>query len=345
MSPRRTLKRSATPLIEGYDCLMLDLDGVVYIGPEAVDGVPDLLGRAREAGVALAFVTNNAARTPESVAEHLRELGVEADPTDVVTSAQAAATLVADRVPAGSAVLVVGGKGLEVALRERGLVPVSSLADGPAAVVQGFHPTVGWKLLAEAAYAVASGLPWIASNLDLTVPTARGIAPGNGALVRAVATAVGREPDAVAGKPFRPLFDETVHRVASERPLVIGDRLDTDIEGAVTCGADSLLVLTGVTDLSAAAKAPERQRPDFVSTTMAGLFTPHDAPSADGTAFTLAGWKAEVDGGSVSITARGDDPDDGVRAVLAAAWAFVDAGGSTDDLVLDDAVSAVGGEP
>ena len=228
------LRTSEEPLVTAYDCAMLDLDGVVYIGPHAVEEVPDVLAQARDLGMTLAFVTNNAARTPADVAGHLRELGVEARAEDVVTSAQAAAREVAERVPPGAKVLVVGGEGLETALKEHDLVPVSSADDDPAAVVQGFHRSVGWELLAEGAYAIRSGLPWIASNLDLTVPTARGIAPGNGALVGAVATAVGREPDIVAGKPYRPLFDETVRRISSRRPLVIGDRLDTDIEGAVT---------------------------------------------------------------------------------------------------------------
>ena len=197
VSPLRT---SEEPLVTAYDCAMLDLDGVVYIGPHAVEEVPDVLAQARDLGMTLAFVTNNAARTPADVAGHLRELGVEARAEDVVTSAQAAAREVAERVRPGAKVLVVGGEGLETALKEHDLVPVSSADDDPAAVVQGFHRSVGWELLAEGDYAIRSGLPWVASNLDLTVPTARGIAPGNGALVGAVATAVGREPDIVAGQ-------------------------------------------------------------------------------------------------------------------------------------------------
>ena len=138
-----------------------------------------------------AFVTNNAARTPETVAAHLRELGVEAQPDDVVTSAQAAATLVLGRVGAGAAVLVVGGEGLRAALIERGLRPVTS-ADDAVAVVQGFAPDVDWQALAEGTFAVRRGLPWIAANLDSTVPTPRGMAPGNGALVGVIAQTTGR---------------------------------------------------------------------------------------------------------------------------------------------------------
>lgn len=317
----RTVGTSAKPLVEVYDCAMLDLDGVVYVSDEAVAGVPDVLTRARQAGMMLAYVTNNAARTPAAVAENLRRIGVEADESDVVTSAQAAAREVSNLVPAGAKVLVVGGEGLDEALRERGLVPVSSDRERPAAVVQGFHPTVGWALLAEGGYALRRGVPWVASNLDVTVPTGRGIAPGNGALVEALAVAVARRPDVVAGKPFRPLFDETVLRTSSRRPIVIGDRLDTDIAGAVTCGADSLLVMTGVTDIHALCRAPSGSRPDFVSWTMQGLLQPHAAPDLDGDGTcSLGGWIVQADAGALVVRRTGHDVDDGLRAVAVAAW-------------------------
>lgn len=128
------------PLIAGYDALLLDLDGVVYLGRGAVPGAPESLSRAAERGVRLAYVTNNASRTPAAIADHLAALGVPATPEDVVTSAQAAARLVAERVPAGSPVLVVGGMGLRQALRARGLRPVSTAAENPVAVVQGMSP-------------------------------------------------------------------------------------------------------------------------------------------------------------------------------------------------------------
>jgi glycerol 3-phosphatase-2 len=319
------LKSSERPLTDAYDCAMLDLDGVVYIGARAVDGAPDRLAEARSRGMVLAFVTNNAARTPEQVAGQLRDLGVEAQAADVVTSAQAAAAVVAGKVPAGARVLVVGGDGLEVALRERGLEPTSSADDDPAAVVQGFHPSVGWKLLAEGAYAVGRGVPWVASNLDQTVPTARGAAPGNGALVDAVASAAGRRPDVVAGKPYRPLFDETVERTGASRPLVVGDRLDTDIAGAVNCGADSLLVMTGVTSVAQLCRAPEGQRPDYVALTMAGLLVEHRAPERTGrAAWSAGGWQVHVDDrGAVAVDASGSDPDDALRAGAQACWEWL----------------------
>jgi len=347
LSPQEhRLKSSDRPLTSAYDCAMLDLDGVVYVGADAVAGAPDHLAEARRRGMTLAFVTNNAARRPGDVARQLREIGVDAQDSDVVTSAQAAAAVVAARVPAGARVLVVGGDGLAAALEERGLAPVSSADDEPAAVVQGFHPTVGWHLLAEGSYAIARGVPWIASNLDRTVPTARGLAPGNGALVEAVGHAVGRGPDEVAGKPYRPLFDETVRRTGSRRPLVVGDRLDTDIQGAVNCGADSLLVMTGVTSVADLCRARVGQRPDYVASTMEGLLAAHSAPRRDQVAvWSLGGWRIAVDDtGEVRVDARGSDGDDALRAGVEACWAWLGehADGSLDTRALEAAVSGRG---
>ena len=161
-----------------------------------------------------------------------------------MTSAQAAARLVAERVPPGSAVLVVGGMGLRSALRAHGLRPVTTAMDAPVAVVQGIAPglrTACWRKAAGR----AAGRLFVAANGDSTLPTGRGELPGNGAMTRVIATATGVEP-VVAGKPEPPLHRESMIRTGAKRPLVVGDRLDTDIEGATNAGVDSLLVLTGV---------------------------------------------------------------------------------------------------
>jgi glycerol 3-phosphatase-2 len=314
------------PLMQAYDTAMLDLDGVVYIGGDAVVGAAEHLESARRAGMHLAFVTNNASRTPDQVAERLRALNVPAQGTDVVTSAQAAARIMARLVPAGANVLVVGGEGLVAALAEQDLRAVGSADDDPAGVVSGFHPDLGWRQLAEGAIAVGRGLPWVASNTDLTLPTARGLVPGNGTLVAAITVATGRNPE-VAGKPLRPLFDETVLRVGAIRPLVVGDRLDTDIEGANNSAAHSLLVMTGVTDLQGVASAPTHQRPTYLSMDLAGLAAPQTrvempAPaSPDALAYAeCGGWRCSVDqAGTVSLSGAGAT-DDGLRATVAVAW-------------------------
>ncbi|WP_077799591.1 HAD-IIA family hydrolase [Streptomyces sp. JHA26] len=311
---------SGRDLSEAYDTALLDLDGVVYAGGNAIAHAVDSLAEARSGGMRLAYVTNNALRTPDAVAAHLTELGIPTQADDVITSAQAVARLIAEQVPSGSRVLVIGGEGLRVALRERGLVPVESAEDDPAAVVQGFGgPDLPWGRFAEASYAIARGVPWYASNTDLTIPSARGIAPGNGAAVEVVRIATGAEPQ-VAGKPLPPMHRETILRTGAERPLVVGDRLDTDIEGAFNGGVDSLLVLTGVTDGARLLAAPPHHRPTYVDADLRGLLTgqPEVTDDEDG-GFRCGGWTATA--GDERLELRGDgEALDGLRALCAAAW-------------------------
>jgi HAD superfamily hydrolase (TIGR01450 family) len=242
--------------VTGYDCLFVDLDGVVYRGRAAV---PHAVAALNGFGGRVVYVTNNASRTPAAVAAHLARLGLPGGPEDVVTSAQAAAAHLATLLPTGSPVLVVGGPGLLEAVADNGLT-VTASADEAVAVVQGFSPDLRWKDLAEASYALARGIAWVASNTDMTVPTARGIAPGNGTFVAAVTTATGRIP-VVTGKPHRPIMDLARSRARASRPLVVGDRLDTDIAAANAAGMDSLLVLTGVTGWRDLLGAPVEQLP------------------------------------------------------------------------------------
>ncbi|HVF05849.1 MAG TPA: HAD-IIA family hydrolase [Frankiaceae bacterium] len=272
-----TLGACAEPLCTAYDAALLDLDGVVYRGDAAVPGAAAAVERARAAGMRLAFVTNNASRTPAAVVAHLARAGVAADEAEVVTAAQAAATLLATLVPPGARVLVTGGEGLRTAVAAAAFEVVGSADDAPAAVVQGYSPDLGYADLAEAALAVRRGAVWLASNLDATIPTTRGELPGNGSLVALVAHATGRAPDAVAGKPERALHDEAVRRIAARRPLVVGDRLDTDVEGANRAGCASLLVLTGVADEAALLAAPPERRPTYVGLDLGALVVAHPA--------------------------------------------------------------------
>ncbi|MEU2880524.1 HAD hydrolase-like protein [Streptomyces sp. NPDC007070] len=310
---------SGQALSEAYDTALLDLDGVVYAGGDAIAHAVDSLAAARDGGMRLAYVTNNALRTPDAVAAHLTELGIPAAGSDVVTSAQAVARLIADQVPAGARVLVVGGEGLRVALRERGLEPVESADDDPAAVVQGYGgPELPWGRFAEACYAVRRGVPWFASNTDLTIPGARGIAPGNGAAVEVVRIATGAEPQ-VAGKPLPPMHRETILRTGAKRPLVVGDRLDTDIEGAFNGKVDSLLVLTGVTDGAQLLAAPPRHRPTYVDADLRGLLTGQPEITREGDGFRCGGWTATAGEDRLDLAGDGQ-PLDGLRALCAAAW-------------------------
>ncbi|MER5685412.1 HAD hydrolase-like protein [Streptomyces sp. NPDC002205] len=316
---------SSTALSEAYDTALLDLDGVVYAGGAAIVHAVDSLGAARDGGMHLAYVTNNALRTPAAVAEHLTELGVPAEPADVITSSQAVARLMADQLPSGARVLVIGGEGLRAALVERGLVPVESADDDPAAVAQGYGgPDMTWGRFAEAAYAIARGVPWFVSNTDLTIPSARGIAPGNGAAVEVVRIATGAEPQ-VAGKPLPPMHRETVLRTGAKRPLVVGDRLDTDIEGAFNGGVDSLLVLTGVTDARQLVAAEPRHRPTYVDADLRGLLTGQPEVTEAAGGFDCGGWTAAVRADELVLEGDGDVLD-GLRALCGAAWSYAGEG-------------------
>jgi HAD superfamily hydrolase (TIGR01457 family) len=343
--PVDRLGGSTTPLAENFDVALLDLDGVVYRGSDAVPHAAEALQAAQSTGMRLAFVTNNALRPPEAVAEKLTGFDVPATVDDVVTSAQAAARMLAERLDEGSRVLVTGGAGLRQAVEQRGLVPVDSADDDPAAVVQGYDPELTYPRLCEAALAIRAGKLWIASNLDSTVPAERGLLPGAGSFVALLRTATDRSP-LVAGKPERALHEESIRRTEAERPLVVGDRLDTDIEGAVRAGTPSLLVLTGVVDATAAVAAPAGQRPTFLGADLRALLQP--APdvqveaSGDGVEARVGAWCCRADGGVLSWQQDSredaqttDDGLDPLRAACAAAWAAADAG---------QAVSAASGD-
>jgi glycerol-1-phosphatase len=308
-----------------YDVALLDLDGVVYVGPNAVPRVPQALDAARSVGMRLGFVTNNAARTPEEVAAHLTELGVPADPDDVITSSQAAASVVAELLGPGARVLPVGGSGVAAALRAAGLTVVERAEDQPVAVVQGYGREVGWAQLAEAVVAVRNGARHVATNTDATIPSPRGPLPGNGAMVGVVSAVTGQSP-LVTGKPDPAMHAECVRRTVALRPLVVGDRLDTDIEGARRAGAASLLVLTGVTDPVTVLQAVPEHRPDLLSADVAGLLEPHPAVHGSDGVWRCGIWTvAPAEADDLLVLAAADTSDagdglDGLRALCVAHW-------------------------
>jgi glycerol-1-phosphatase len=261
-------------LVDAYDLVVLDLDGVVHLDGEPVPGAAEAIAQVRPDGPPVLFVTNNASRSHAEVAALLAGLGIEATVEEVLTSATAAAEQLARALPAGAAVLVVGAPALSEAVGSVGLRPVSSADDQPAAVVQGYGPQVGWTQLAEACVAIRAGATWVATNTDATLPTGRGPVPGNGAMVAALRTALGRGPDQVIGKPEPTLFELAARRAGAGRPLVVGDRLDTDIDGAHRAGMDSLLVLTGVDSEQDAYARPPRRRPTYVGDDLTALLRP-----------------------------------------------------------------------
>lgn len=333
------LVSSSTPLCHAYDLAMLDLDGVVYVGDRAVPAAAESLQQARAEGMRVAFITNNASRTPERVAEHLQALGIAADPQDVVTSAQAAARVLLDRCGPGARVAVLGAAGLQEALQAEGLVPLPADAEDVQAVVSGYDPDRPWRDVMRVAARIREGLFWVASNTDRSIPTAYGSAPGHGVLVDALRAFSGVEP-VVAGKPERPLLEETLRRVGSGRPLMVGDRLDTDIAGAHRVGVDSLLVLTGVTGLQELSQAPEPIRPTYLAPDLTGLLQPQPVPStapaargrdAQGEARTLGGWTGGVEAGRLVLHGAGQ-VGDWWRVVAVVAWDHLDRTGQPADV-------------
>ena len=328
------LLTAQTPLLDRYDLMMFDLDGVVYVGGQRIEGVAEIVSQAREAGRGVAFVTNNASRTPDKVAAKLRGMGVPAQPADVVTSAQAAARMLHDQFGAGAPIVLLGAAGLDEALRAEDLVPVSVQEPEAVALSTGYSPDAVWRDIMRAAVRVRAGLPWVATNTDLSIPTDYGLAPGHGVLVGMLQRFTGVDPQ-VAGKPARPLLDETIRRVGGARPLMIGDRLDTDIEGAHNAGVDSLLVLTGVSGLQDLVAAPPALRPTYISPDLAGLLTPHQAPTMDVASgvpgFALEGWSGRVEDGQLVVGGAGEVAT-WWRVAVSVAWDHLDRTGTVVSL-------------
>ena len=303
-----------TSLVSQHDCLLLDLDGTVFRGHVPTDGAVPTLAAASARTL---FVTNNASRSAEEVAEHLRVLGFTATAADVVTSAQSAARLLAERLPAAAAVLVVGTEALAAEVTAVGLAPVQLFSEDPAAVVQGLSMTTCWADLAEASLAIRAGALWVSANLDPTFPAERGLLPGNGSMVAALRAATGAEP-LVAGKPGPALMEDALARGSFAAPLVVGDRLDTDIAGANAVGLPSLMVLTGVSTAREAVFARPAERPTYIGADLRALQT-------DVAALAVAAhpaWRVERSGDGLVVGFTGADPGrDGLSVVRATAWA------------------------
>jgi HAD superfamily hydrolase (TIGR01450 family) len=334
-------------LVDGYDLVQLDLDGVLYLIDRPIPVAVDVVRQLRAESRRLAFVTNNASRRAAEVAGLLRGMGVEAVPDEVLTSAAAAATALASRLGADAPVLVVGADALREEIRAVGLLVVADAGAEPVAVVQGYGPGVGWTDLAEAAVAIRAGATWVATNADRTLPSPRGPLPGNGSLIAALRTALGRGPDLVIGKPEPGLFRTAADRSGADRSLVVGDRLDTDIEGAVRAGMDSLLVLTGVSTVAELLTAPPSARPTYVAADLTGLVNPDavvrlpdgpgsgarnlDDPGGGGAGAGPAGegWSVADSGGGLLLTGAGTALG-AVRALCAAAWNNAHAGMDRD---------------
>jgi len=309
--------KSASPILaKAYDTALLDLDGVVYIGQDAVPGVIGALNQVHdEFAMTLTCVTNNASRSPQRVAQHLNELGLQVTAEDVVTSAQAGAAELAKLIPPGSNVFVLGSKDLAREVELVGLNPSHDESVTYDALIQGYWPDMPFRILEFAASLLRTGVPWVATNMDMTIPTPTGVAPGNGTVITALGETVNRTPTLVAGKPETPLMQQSIDRTNARRPLVVGDRLDTDIHGANNVGVDSLLVLSGVTTIEEILNAPIELRPTYLAWDASAVLTAHNGTETIGNATTCGGWKVA----NGDLLGQGDGLD-AVAAIAVAHW-------------------------
>lgn len=245
--------------------VVCDLDGVVWLGGEVIPGAAQALSRLREAGFPIAFLTNNSSLSVRHYARRLDEIGIPVEPGAVLTSALAAANLLAGDLASGSRVLACAGEGVVEALTDAGFEVVPS---GPCeAVVVGWHRTFDLERLARASAAVRDGARFVATNIDPTLPGPDGLMPGAGALVAAVATASGREPE-VAGKPEPPTVALVRARVG-EVGVMVGDRPSTDGALAAALGWRFALVVSDATHSSG--EPDDGGRADWVAADLAGV--------------------------------------------------------------------------
>ncbi|MEI6701233.1 MAG: HAD-IIA family hydrolase, partial [Actinomycetota bacterium] len=216
---------------------LIDLDGVVWLSGEEIEGSAAALDRLRTAGESLLFVTNNSAPTVEQLLRRLGALGISATPEEVLTAAQAAASLIE---PLQSAVCLADG-GVREALLERSIT-ITNEAEADAVIV-GWTQSLSYETIATAATAVRSGARFIGTNPDATHPTPKGLMPGTGAIIAAVEVASGKKAE-YAGKPNQPMAEMVLSRT-NRISMVVGDQVATDGAFADLLGVPFTLVLSG----------------------------------------------------------------------------------------------------
>ena len=329
-----------------YEALFLDLDGVCYLGAQPAPHAPEGLEKAKSLGAKTVYITNNSSRTPRTVAAHLSRIGIPTAEEEVVNSALTTAKQLGEYLPAGARVLVIGGAGVQEAVAEAGYETVSDADTDPVAVVQGLAENVGWAELSEAVLAIKKGALYLATNLDATLPKERGEMIGNGSLVAAVVNATGKTPVS-AGKPDRYIYNYAKIHSGFENVLAVGDRLNTDIAGAVNAGIPALHVLTGVSRARDVLLAEPGERPNFLALDLSDLARPMPRVFKDGDVWRCAGHCAAVTQGTV-VTDGSAMPGvilpNSYRAAAAAVWEYLDNGGKRENLRLPAQITVVRGE-
>lgn len=325
-------------LIDGYDAALFDLDGVIYLGPLAVPGAAETMAEVTGLGAAVMYVTNNAARAADTVVRQLQSLGFAAGLDNVLTSAQVAARGLAEVLPAGAKVLVSGSASLAGLIAEAGLTPVASADDEPVAVLQGYDPVLGWPMLDEVCLSIARGAVWYATNDDASRPTERGLVPGAGAQIAAVAKAIGGSPTTF-GKPHRPMMAEAIRRTGAKRPLFVGDRIDTDIVGANNASMDSLMVFSGAHGKHELVACGPGERPTHIGADVSALLRPRREATLAFELATCNGQRAEQRDSQIVLATSPrsvEEQFDALWAVAALAWsaAYLDPSPALDALDL-----------
>lgn len=309
-------------MIDAYDTALFDLDGVVYLGPDSIAGAAEGIAGLHERGKKVGFITNNAARRPDTVVKHLVSLGIPATENEVLTSSQAGARMMTKYLEPGSKVLIVGTEALAHEVELVGFKVVPTAYDEPDAVIQGYDPDLAWSSVIEACAAIQAGAQWFGTNLDPTRPTERGLVPAAGAQIDAIRKCVPVAP-ITAGKPERPMLDEAVRRWDARKPIFVGDRIDTDIIGAVNAEMDSLLVFTGSHGKLDLLLTSEGERPTFIGADLRALLEEPRVAEIASETVTCRETRATIAGDEIVVHVPGSGLEaqlDGLWAVANLAW-------------------------
>ena len=266
-SARRAPRRTSA----GYDGLIVDLDGVIWLGSDPIAGAAEAIAAVRANGTKVLFLTNEPLRSRSAIAARLTDIGIPATTADVMTSAAAVACTVGSLAGLKTRrALVIGPPALHDEINTAGFRLLACEDAGQAeVVVVGAHEGFDYRELRAASTAVRNGARLFATGRDPVFPTPAGLEPATGAVVAAIETAGGM-PAVVVGKPERIMFEIACEALAGcERIAMIGDNLTTDVAGAKHAGLDAILVLTGTTDRAGLDRAVIR--PDLVFDSLASV--------------------------------------------------------------------------
>jgi HAD superfamily hydrolase (TIGR01450 family) len=257
-------------LADEFDGLLVDLDGVVWVGREPVPGAAEALREMLDRGKRIVFVTNNPGRPASTYAERLREAGIDIETAQVVTAGEATARLAAEQASEGDRTFVIGAPAFHETVAAAGLELVESeeAQDAEIVIVSG-HRDFDFGELLTATRALQRGAALFATSRDPTLPMPGGAWPGTGAVLAAVETASGATAE-IGGKPERHLFEMARERIGdAERVAMVGDRVSSDIEGGRRAGLETILVLSGATSREEADGA--EPTPDHIAVSLPDL--------------------------------------------------------------------------